>query len=130
MELCKKHSILANSAFLFGIPGETVKDLQETIDFVRKYDVFSTGVNIMKPLPGSPYYYRLVGEGAITPDIKEWREISDINVKGKIYNPIISEDDYYKYISIFNSTIQRKTKINHFKCNFLKYLKYYFGSDK
>ena len=84
--ICKKNNIYINSAFLFGIPGEKAEDLQKTIDFVRTNNVQFTGINIMKPLPGSPFYYDFVKRGLIKPSIKEWHNISSINVPGKIYN--------------------------------------------
>jgi radical SAM superfamily enzyme YgiQ (UPF0313 family) len=130
IELCAKYGIYANSAFLFGIPEETEEDLQATIDFVRKHNVHFTGVNIMKPLPGSPFYYDFVERGIIQPSVEEWHTTSSINVAGKIYNEGLTEEQYDEYIRKFHAAIRFKSICTDLRANwrmrskyFLKYIR-------
>lgn len=129
-ELCRKFNIYVNSAFLFGIPGETIQDLQKTIDFVKNNTVHFTGVNIMKPLPGSPFYYEFIRNGLISPSIEEWHAISSVNIRGKIYNDAISHDTYEKYIKMFNRTVRNRCLLSSISANAGNRIKYFLGLGK
>lgn len=122
--ICSKYGIFVNSAFLFGIPGENEEDLRKTIDFVKKYYVHFTGLNIMKPLPGSPFYYEFIEKGKIKPSISEWHKISSINIPGTIYNDNVAEETYKKYVEEFNRTIRIKSLVSDLKANWCLKLKY------
>jgi anaerobic magnesium-protoporphyrin IX monomethyl ester cyclase len=126
MEICDQLGILANSAFLFGIPDETEKDLEATIQFVARHNVFSTGVNIMKPLPGSPYYYELVDKGLIKQTIDDWHAVSSINHFSGYFNDKISPETYELYTKKFYNTIRFKSKISYYRANLPKLAKYFF----
>jgi radical SAM superfamily enzyme YgiQ (UPF0313 family) len=127
-EVCEKHGIYINSAFLFGIPGEEEEDLQQTIAFVKRYNIGFTGINIMKPLPGSPFYERFVKQGIILPSIEEWHKISSIYQMGRIFNDRLSSDQYSKYIEKFYNNVRLKSLCNNLRANWRKNLKYLFGS--
>lgn len=79
--------LLCNSAFLVGLPGETENDIELTAQFLRDHELFSTGVNIMAPLPGSTYYRELLESGALaySPDL--WR------IVGAVFHENCSQDD-------------------------------------
>jgi anaerobic magnesium-protoporphyrin IX monomethyl ester cyclase len=127
-EACEKHGIYINSAFLFGIPGEEEEDLQQTIDFVKRHNIGFTGINIMKPLPGSPFYERFVKQGIILPSIEEWHRISSIYQMGRIFNDRLSSDQYSKYIEKFYDNARLKSLCNSLRANWRKNLKYLFAS--
>lgn len=124
-DLCRKQGLYVNSAFLFGIPGETTEDLKETIRFVKKNAVHFTGVNIMKPLPGSPFYYDFVQKSIINPSLEEWHEISSIHVKGRIFNDLVSSENYKRYIRKFDRAVYIQSKIAFVKANWRKTIKYF-----
>jgi radical SAM superfamily enzyme YgiQ (UPF0313 family)/ubiquinone/menaquinone biosynthesis C-methylase UbiE len=124
LKLCKKYGILANSAFLFGIPGESEKDLIDTLNFVKYNKVFATGINVMKPLPGSPFYYSFLEKGLIKRTIDEWYDISSIHHSSKYYNQNINADTYQKYISNFNKIVYFRRVFDDFRVNFKSISKY------
>jgi len=69
-----------NASMLLGYPGETEDDLLATIDFVRRHEPPSVGINWYVPLPGSPDYDSLRAQGIInTDDPEEWRRIGEVN---------------------------------------------------
>lgn len=105
VEICGGNGIYVNSAFLFGIPGEEEEDLRATVDFVKENNVHFTGVNLMKPLPGSPFYYEFVEKGMIRPSIEEWHSVSSIHIGGEIYNDKITREKYLEYIEEFNAAV-------------------------
>lgn len=124
LDICRKYSVLANSAFLFGIPGEEEDDLRKTCEFVRKNNIFSPGINVMKPLPGSPYYYEFIDNGILKKDIETWFKISSINIEDKIYNDCLDENIYKKYKELFYRNVYLKQKFNDIKINMLKKIRY------
>jgi len=125
-EICEKLGIHINSAFLFGIPGEREEDLDLSIEFVKRHNIGFTGVNIMRPLPGSPFYREFVKEGRIVPSLEEWHEISSIYEARKIFNDGIPPDVYGAYIGRFNEAARWKGRYNRMRANWRMRLKYLF----
>lgn len=124
IDVCKKVGLLYNSAFLFGIPGESEEDLRDTLDLARKYNIFSPGVNIMKPLPGSPYYYEFIRRGIIKRTIEDWHDISSIHHYSGYFNENLSPELYEQYVEEFKRIVRFKSKINHYRANLGKLIKY------
>jgi radical SAM superfamily enzyme YgiQ (UPF0313 family) len=79
--------LMCNSAFLVGLPGETEADITLTTEFLKSYNIFSTGLNIMAPLPGSTYYREFLDSGRLTytPDL--WQII------GAVFHDNSTRDD-------------------------------------
>jgi len=74
-----------NASMLLGYPGETEEDIEQTMEFLRKTQPPSIGINWYVPLPGSPDYDKLKAEGVInTDDPAEWRRIGEVN-KCRVY---------------------------------------------
>ena len=126
-DLCKKYGLYVNSAFLFGIPGEDKEDLQQTIDFVTAYRVEFTGVNLMMPLPGSPFYQQFVRQGILRPSVEEWRRISSLQERSKIFNDKLTGEDYRTYMEAFDRAIWFKRRCAHLRANWRMSLKYLFA---
>jgi anaerobic magnesium-protoporphyrin IX monomethyl ester cyclase len=79
--------LMCNSAFLVGLPGETEADIELTAQFLRDHELFSTGLNIMAPLPGSTYYREFLDKGFLTYSPDLWRVI------GAVFHDNSSRDD-------------------------------------
>jgi radical SAM superfamily enzyme YgiQ (UPF0313 family) len=123
-EICQELGILANSAFLFGIPGETEEDLEASISFVRRHDLFSTGVNTMKPLPGSPYYYEFMKEGRLEQTIADWHRISSILHDSGYFNDRVSPEAYARYKLLFQDVVGRRGLERFYEVNMEKLVEY------
>ena len=54
--LCKKIGIRAGASFLIGVPGETIGDIYNTINFARELDIEYAQFNIFTGYPTSPLY--------------------------------------------------------------------------
>lgn len=50
--LCKKVGMLAHASFMVGLPGESRKTLQDTLDFATELDI-SHGYHFLAPFPGA-----------------------------------------------------------------------------
>lgn len=61
----KAAGLRAHGLFLFGYPGETIEDLQETEKFIRRCKFDSIGIQYFQPMPGTPIYDNLVKRGEI-----------------------------------------------------------------
>jgi anaerobic magnesium-protoporphyrin IX monomethyl ester cyclase len=123
-QVCQDLGILFNSAFLFGIPGESEEDLQATVDFVKRFPLFATGVNTMKPLPGSPYYYEFVQEGRIERSIADWHRISSINHDSGYFNAGVSPEVYKRYERAFEEAVRRVRLAQYYEVNVEKLIEY------
>ena len=70
-QLVRDHGMVAITAVLLGLPGETAEDIQRTLEQMRKIpsDIFD--VNTYVPLPGTPLYDQL---DPATRESIDWRK--------------------------------------------------------
>jgi len=52
----KENNIKTAGFFIIGYPGETLKDMQETLDFANSLPLDGRNIHIATPYPGSPLY--------------------------------------------------------------------------
>jgi radical SAM superfamily enzyme YgiQ (UPF0313 family) len=65
MELFKGRNIKVTGFFLFGIPGESLDEMQKTVDLALELPLDRAQFNNFMPLPGSPLWERLHQEGRL-----------------------------------------------------------------
>ena len=56
----KKAGMLVHTFWVLGFPGETYKEIQETVDFAMRSGADSFSFAILSPLPGTPIYKNVV----------------------------------------------------------------------
>lgn len=68
IDLSYKYNLPCSGSFMFGVPGETVADIEETIKFIEKNrsKFFINGFYFYNPIPGTKIYNMLKKEGSIT----------------------------------------------------------------
>lgn len=81
LNLTRKHGIVSKGFFMIGIPGETVKTMQETLDFIKELPLDELNINCFTPFPGSRLYNEALAEG-FKPDF------SRMNMIDTAYVPI------------------------------------------
>jgi magnesium-protoporphyrin IX monomethyl ester (oxidative) cyclase len=64
----KRKGISAVGFFIIGFPGETRRQMKNTMDFSRKLDLDSISLFIFNPLPGTPLFQECVDKGYLTLD--------------------------------------------------------------
>lgn len=69
IRLCKKYDIESFIFLMLGFPGETKKDLYETVNFGKKFFPSMIGIHITCPLPGSRLWNEMIKNGEIDPNI-------------------------------------------------------------
>jgi radical SAM superfamily enzyme YgiQ (UPF0313 family) len=69
--LCKKYRLPVCASFMFGIPGETERDISASMDFVRKHrrNFYISGFYIMQPVPGSRLWDDCLRKGLVSTDM-------------------------------------------------------------
>jgi lipopolysaccharide/colanic/teichoic acid biosynthesis glycosyltransferase/MoaA/NifB/PqqE/SkfB family radical SAM enzyme len=60
--MTKKAGIECKGSFIFGIPGETIEDCRKTIDFAKDISPHFATFFAFDPIPGSPFYERIIQE--------------------------------------------------------------------
>ncbi len=68
VKMIKSVGLNVRGFFMVGYPGETKKDLEETIRLIRKCKFDSLVIGRFIPLPGTPVFDDLVQRGEISPD--------------------------------------------------------------
>ncbi len=68
---CKELGIYTDVNILIGLPGETKKDIEDAIEFLKTIDANWFRVNVATPLPGSEMFEICRDKGYFTGDYKE-----------------------------------------------------------
>lgn len=69
MKLCRKHGIQTNIYMMLGFPQETMKEIDDTINFCPKTGADFMGIHITWPQPGSKLYKQAIKEKIISEDV-------------------------------------------------------------
>ncbi|MBN1552656.1 radical SAM protein [bacterium] len=67
-EDCKKLGLYTHGTFMFGLPGETKKSIQKTIDFAFSLDCTTSQFSVATPFPGTAFYEMAKTEGWLVTD--------------------------------------------------------------
>jgi radical SAM superfamily enzyme YgiQ (UPF0313 family) len=118
IELCHKHGIFNWDSFMFGIPGETIEDLNLTKKFIKKYKPDKIMAYIFTAMPGSLIFEDLVKRGIIKKPktLLDWAKY----IKGFSFNQVkhnkslIPDPVLEKTIRKFNKYRGYRTKIKKF----------------
>jgi len=91
-ELCRKVGIKTQAFFLFGVPGETLQTIAETIEFAKKLRPDSAQFAVVIPHPGTDLYEICQREGWLK--YSTWEDFSACN--SLIETPELSRKDVEK----------------------------------
>lgn len=98
IKLTKKAGISTRGYFILGLPGETIKSANKTIDFAVKSGLDSATFFVCVPYPGTELYDIAKQEGGIKSD--DWSQYSHIDFEKLIYVPnTIKEAELKKLIN-------------------------------
>lgn len=102
VRLTKRYEIECKCSFMLGIPGEDMRDVQETIDFSRKLSPDLASFSILKPLPGSKIYEQAVAKGTLFH--RDWSmykkagtTVMDIGISASLLNRKLDQAMKYFY---------------------------------
>jgi radical SAM superfamily enzyme YgiQ (UPF0313 family) len=68
LELCKKYDLKLTGSLMFGIPGETIEDINITVEFLRKHinEFHIMGFYLMQPVPGTQVWDDMKNQNILT----------------------------------------------------------------
>lgn len=77
IDLAHKHGLACGASFMFGFPGETRADMQQTFDFIRRNEGRMTieGCYLTVPLPGAELW-RWAAERGYVSEQMDWRRLN------------------------------------------------------
>jgi len=118
IRLCKEAGIRVLGFFMIGSPGETMNDIQKTIDFIDKNPIDFTAIFITTPYPGTALWDMYLKNNSITDMSKiDW----DMFWYGESGQPLVADDSVRDEIfNIYRSLGARVSLKNYGKVHLLK----------
>lgn len=99
--LLKKHNIKTAFFLQFGYPGETMEDIEKTIELLNECQPDDIGISVSYPLPGTPFYERVKEE---LKQKQNWKDSDDLHLMFRnTYQP-----EFYKQLHRFVHRNYRK----------------------
>lgn len=84
VKLCRKYGITTSSGFITGTPGETLADLRQTYEFMKKFPLDNTQIYILTPYPGTETWRRAEKENLVSKDMdfgKLFVQLAPLNLR-------------------------------------------------
>lgn len=100
-EDCRKLDITIHGTFILGLPGETQKTIQKTIQFAKDINPHTIQVSLAAPYPGTSLYQEAVGKGWL----QENDAVNLVNEEGvqlaALSYPHLSKEEIFHGVEIF-----------------------------
>lgn len=94
--LCTRHGIRTGASFVLGLPGETRKEMYETLAFAHQLDSYWTWFNYYLGIPGSDLYDTIIKEK--TYDKLDERGYAWVTVDGMSSDEMITFHRWIKFL--------------------------------
>ena len=111
---CKKYKIFVAGSFMLGLPTETVKEMNETVNFIKKYKPDAIDIKVYRPYPSTELYEEAIKNKVITrpKNLAEWEHFCNLKEAepnlSKIPTPLLiktvndlSKTSYFTYAKKF-----------------------------
>jgi radical SAM superfamily enzyme YgiQ (UPF0313 family) len=70
-----KHGIHPHASFILGEPQETVEQMMETYDFIKRNPLSLVNLYVLTPLPGTPQWHAAKAKGLVSDDM-DWDQLN------------------------------------------------------
>ncbi|MEE4272586.1 MAG: radical SAM protein [Thermoanaerobaculales bacterium] len=70
-----KHGIHPHASFILGEPQETVEQMMETYDFIKRNPLSLVNLYVLTPLPGTPQWHAAKARGLVSDDM-DWDQLN------------------------------------------------------
>lgn len=117
----KQVGILAQASVVFGLDYDTKESLKRTIETVLSWDINYLYIFILTPLPGTPMYTRVKGEGRLLTD--DWSSYDMINPIVDFKNISVDDllDAMWDAYERFYSARNIFRRVGRFKKEYIKF---------
>jgi anaerobic magnesium-protoporphyrin IX monomethyl ester cyclase len=79
----KQAGIQANASFIIGAPDETLEEIMETYEFIRKSPLDGVSVSPLYALPGTPIWNDAKERGLVSDDM-DWRRLHGLTLSNRL----------------------------------------------
>jgi radical SAM superfamily enzyme YgiQ (UPF0313 family) len=101
-----------STSYIIGLPGETEKEMLETLAFMKETEANNKVFLPFLPLPGSPFYYGLIETNQLSKEKMDWSKLGDFSrVPDQLFCDVPRER--------FTEILADATKIAHFESRFI-----------
>lgn len=98
-KLAKKAGLEISGFFMFGLPGETIETMEDTINFACQLNPDMAKVTILVPFPSTPVFDDFKKQGLILSE--DWTKYN-FHTASRVYNhPNLNWDTLEKYYDLF-----------------------------
>ena len=98
IKLVRKNGITVLGSFILGFSGETMEDINMTVDFALKSGIDLANFGNYIPLAGTEDFNRMVSTGELKLDEIDWESYTSYNGRIPYHPKAISEEDLLKVI--------------------------------
>lgn len=77
---CRKYRIFVDGSFMVGLPTETIEEMKQTVNFIRKYKPDAVDIKFYSPYPSTELYEYSIKKGLLTrpKTIDEWEHFCNL----------------------------------------------------
>ena len=115
---CKEYGIRAYGSLILGSPGETIEDMEQTIEFIRfakKAGADAMWAFIMTPFPETPMWEIAKQRGKVSDDDMDWEMLSHQNVDDPLMlDPNVDKEEFKKVF------LKAREELNFFRVKYIK----------
>lgn len=109
VETVKKAGISCHLFLIVGFPGETLEEMQTTIDFAKSLHPDSCSLSLFSPLPGTPLFETSKANGYLVDDFAEEHLLfSKSNIKVPGYSPEEFQEQVAKWTQELNLALKER----------------------
>lgn len=102
--LCKKYGIRTGASFILGLPGETKKEMYETLNFAHRLNSYYTWFNYYLGIPGSDLYDKIIKDKLY--DRLDERKYAWVRVDGMSSDEMIKLHRWIKFLYLIKKPIR------------------------
>jgi radical SAM superfamily enzyme YgiQ (UPF0313 family) len=107
---CHRAGVVIHGTFILGLPVETPKSIENTINFAKELDVFSLQVSLAAPYPGTELYEQAKLNGWFVKKDKTDLIESDGLQQSTLEYPGLSKDKIFEEVDRFYRTYYLRPK--------------------
>ena len=113
IRLTKKYLRWADCSFMIGYPGETMKTIQETVDFCKELDLTPEVIFFMTPYPGTELYSMALSQGKIQDEEEYILNLGEQGEKVRVNFTEFSDNELVRIQERMITELDAWNKIKH-----------------
>jgi radical SAM superfamily enzyme YgiQ (UPF0313 family) len=133
IQMIKKSGIYPHCSFMIGMLGETEETIKETVDFIKRTDIFPQGLVFTTALPRSELYREALQKGFIKDEVEYLKKMNSTFIDHYVVNfSTLSEERIIELKHKYDGELRMNYMLHHpvwTAKNMLKHLKVYGAGE-